>query len=104
VPAHPLSYPSGQSVVLESYAMGKPVVCVRSAAMRDYAVEGASSSYEPGDADDLADAVRRTFDLPREERDERGAVAREAAVRRFSNPTMWAAVATVLDTVSGRAA
>lgn len=98
VASHPLPYPTGQSVLLESLSCGRPVVAARSPAMRDYLDHDAVETYEAGDAGDLAAAVR-TLVKDERRRGEMAAVARQVVLDRFDSRRMWAAVAELIDSV-----
>lgn len=98
VAVHPLPYPSGQSVLLDSYACGRPAVTAATAALHEYVVEGACLTYAPNDAQDLADQCRLLFhEVGRDP--VASSTARTRATTLFTQQQMWSAVAEVLDKV-----
>jgi glycosyltransferase involved in cell wall biosynthesis len=95
------AYPSGQSVVLEAMAMGRPTVTTDSAAMREYVrpdVDGIL--VPPGDPDRLASAVQGL--LGDHGRATALAISGAERVRAaFTFEDLWSAVAEVLVPRSG---
>ena len=102
IPTSAPAYPSGQTVVLEAMAMGKPVVTTDSAAMRDYVEPGRTGLLVPArEPRALAEALRRLLD-DAQLRDALGGAAREQARRSFSHLAMWSALASVLEELAPR--
>lgn len=67
IPLLPALRSTGQVVMLESMAMGTPVVATRAAGTVDYIRDGENGLLvEPGDATALAQAVRRLLENPDE--------------------------------------
>lgn len=85
---YPLPYPTGQSVMLESMACGRPVVMTDSVALRQYAHWGGTVTVPPGDPAALAQAVRRLMSDPSSRR-EIGQRGREAVTTRYDSRRMW---------------
>jgi glycosyltransferase involved in cell wall biosynthesis len=101
LPCHPLAYPSGQSVLLESHACGKIVVGPLTAALREYARDGIYLPYDPGDPRSLVVAARRARSSITD--DSALAVsARRHVVENFTYGHMWEAVAPVLTSAVAR--
>jgi glycosyltransferase involved in cell wall biosynthesis len=98
VPSFPLAYPTGQSVLLEGYACARPAITARTPAMTAYAIPEACLTYEPGDAESLAQAVLELMNEPAR-REEMGAAARKAAEELFDSRRMWSHVADLLSMV-----
>jgi glycosyltransferase involved in cell wall biosynthesis len=98
VPNYPLAYPTGQSVLLEGFACGRPAITARTPAMAAYAIAEACLSYEPGDAESLAEAVRELMNEPAR-RHEMGGAARKAAEELFDSRRMWSDMGDLLSEV-----
>ena len=65
VPLLPAERSTGQVVLFEAMAMGKPVVATRATGTVDYVRDGENGLLvEPGDVSELADAVNRLLDNP----------------------------------------
>jgi glycosyltransferase involved in cell wall biosynthesis len=95
LPCHPLAYPSGQSVLLESHACGKIVVGPLTAALREYARDGIYLPYDPGDPRSLVLATRRARSSITDD-SALAITARRHVVENFTYEHMWEAVAPVL--------
>jgi glycosyltransferase involved in cell wall biosynthesis len=96
VPTTAPAYPSGQTVVLEAMAMGKPVVVTDSPAMREYVTPGVTGELvAPGDPGALARALQALLDDP-QRRLRLGRAGRQAVETRFNDVAMWKAVAQCL--------
>ena len=62
IPLLPAERSTGQVVLFEAMAMGKPVVATRATGTVDYVRDGENGLLvEPGDASGLADAVNRVL-------------------------------------------
>jgi glycosyltransferase involved in cell wall biosynthesis len=90
------AYPSGQTVVLEAMATGKPVVVTDSPAMRDYVTPGVQGVLvPPGDPAAVAAAIDELLADPARRR-EMGLAGRKAVETRFNQEKMWARIAAGL--------
>ena len=93
VATRPLAYPTGQSVTLESMALGKCCVVTDTPAMRGYLDHDVDAVLvPPHDSDALRAALERAVgdaDL----RKRTGAAARDAVERTFNAAAMWQTVA-----------
>jgi glycosyltransferase involved in cell wall biosynthesis len=90
------AYPSGQTVVLEAMATGKPVVVTDSPAMRDYVTPGVHGLLVPrDDGGAVAAAIDELLADPYR-RARMGQAGREAVERRFNQEEMWAQIAAGL--------
>jgi glycosyltransferase involved in cell wall biosynthesis len=98
VPSYPLAYPTGQSVLLEGYACGRPAITARTPAMTAYAIPEACLTYEPGDAASLATAVTDLIN-DQQRREEMGRAARKAAEQLFDSRRMWREVGDLVSRV-----
>jgi glycosyltransferase involved in cell wall biosynthesis len=91
LPTHELAYPTGQTVLLESLALGKPCVVTRSAALDDYVSDGVDVLLVPaGDAAALREAVEQ-LQSDAELRHRLAVAARRTGLR-FSESRMWTAI------------
>jgi glycosyltransferase involved in cell wall biosynthesis len=100
VPTKDFAYPTGQSVLLEAMACGRPVVVTHTPAMDDYVTE-AARTHAVGDAGGLAEAVASLWD-DRAARERMGEAARRLASTRFDTRHMWDAVLpAILEVVAG---
>lgn len=96
VPSRETGYPSGQSVLLEAWAMGKPVVATGTRAMSDYLDDGVNVLAVPaGDPAALAGAVEKSLGDPQLS-GALGAGGRRAVEDRCSAARMWHDVAGIL--------
>ncbi|MDQ7830687.1 MAG: glycosyltransferase [Desulfovibrionaceae bacterium] len=81
VPTRDRRLAAGQNGLLESMALGRPVVAAANVAVLEYAGHGEEALfYEPGDREGLLQAVRAVLDDPDEAR-EMGRRARERCRR-----------------------
>lgn len=100
VPTHDFAYPTGQSVLLETIACGRPAVVTATDAMRDY-LSSATAAYALHNPRDLARVVSALWrDQPALARMTRA--ARPIAEECFSTRRMWS-VALPAITASARA-
>lgn len=102
VPTKVLAYPSGQSVVLESMAMGKCCVVTDTPAMRDYLDDGVNALLvAPHDSGALRSGIERAWadDVLRARV---GAAARQAVEQQFNAVAMWRRIAEVLADAADR--
>ena len=100
VPTHDFAYPTGQSVLLETIACGRPAVVTATNAMRDY-LSSATAAYALHDPRDLARVVSALW------RDEPALTrmtmaARPIAEECFSTRRMWSLALPAI-TASARA-
>ena len=89
---HELAYPSGQTVLLQAMALGKPCVITATPALADYLPPDAVLTAPPGDARALADAMLR-LDADGALRLRLGQAAREFVQQQCSEKMMWAGIA-----------
>jgi glycosyltransferase involved in cell wall biosynthesis len=83
VPLHPTLRCSGANVILESWAMARPVVATRTAGQLDYAEHGRNVLFvEPHEPEALRGAITRLIDDP-SEAERLGRRGREDAERTF---------------------
>jgi len=95
------SYPTGQSVMLESMAMAKATVVTDTPALRDYLRPGETVvTVPPGDPAALAAAVVSAFD-DASLRDRLGDAARAAVEREFTASRMWARIGAIVREACG---
>jgi len=91
-PTHVLAYPTGQTVLLEALALGKPTVVTRSPALADYVTDGIDTvlveAHQPAE---LRNAIEKVLADPAL-RDSLAAHARQTA-QRFTESAMWQAIA-----------
>lgn len=90
-----LAYPSGQTVLLQAMALGKPCVMTATAALVDYLPPDGVLTCAPGDSSALANAVLK-LDADCRLRMSLGRTAREFVVRHCSEEKMWAGIAAVV--------
>jgi glycosyltransferase involved in cell wall biosynthesis len=96
-----LGYPSGQSVTLESMAMGKCCVVTETPAMRDYLSPAENAvTVPPGDPGLVRTAIEQVAG-DRSLRDQVGRRARQDVDRRFTARQMWARIAEELRAAVG---
>lgn len=88
---HELAYPSGQTVLLQAMALGKPCVITATPALTDYLPSDAVLTTTSGDARTLADAVLR-LDADAEFRKRLGQAAREFVLQQCNEKVMWAGI------------
>ncbi len=89
VPTYEFAYPTGQSVLLEALACGRPVVVTHTAAMADY-LNPAVLATPPGDANQLAGAIAGLWD-DRDGRVSMSRLARDTAREHYSTAVLWQA-------------
>jgi len=93
VTTHVLGYPTGQSVLLEAMACGRPCVVTDSPAIRDYVEPGVTAHVvPPHDADALAEVLRTAWD-DANSLETMGRAARAAVETSFNAARMWSIVA-----------
>ncbi len=89
---HDLAYPSGQTVLLQAMAMGKPCVITATPALVDYLpIDGVLTTPRTGDAKLLADSVLR-LESDEELRHRLGSAARSFVKQRCNEKMMWAGI------------
>lgn len=95
VPTHSLAYPTGQSVMLEAMACGRPVAVTSTPAMQDYLMEDVQLPLPLHDGAGVAEVLEAALADPvsLERRAERGLRLVE---ERFNFSAMWAHVAEEL--------
>jgi len=97
VPTRPLAYPTGQSVTLESMAMGKCCVVSATPAMADYLHDDVDALLvPPHDPEALRDAIDRAVADP-DLRKRIGVAAHQAVEETFNAAAMWRTVAAHLE-------
>jgi glycosyltransferase involved in cell wall biosynthesis len=102
VVTHVLGYPTGQSVLLEAMASGRPCVVTDSPAIRDYVEPDTTSlMVPPHDADALVDVLRDALAEPAR-LEAIGRAARRAVEARFTAEEMWSVVARGLRELAAR--
>ena len=90
------AYPSGQSVVLEAMAMGRPTLTTDSAAMREYVTDDVTGVLvAPADPQALARSVAELMSDPAR-RDRMGAAGHDHVHEQHGFEQMWTAVGDVL--------
>lgn len=100
IAAHDRTYPTGQTVLLESLALGKATVITRTAANADYVEPGTTALTVPvGDPASLAEATVRAYE-DADLRRRLGRAGRAAIEQRFNAGAMWHAVARILTEVA----
>ncbi len=96
VPTEVRLYPTGQSVTLESMAMGRCCVVTDTPAMREYVTDGETGLLvPPHDGRALRDALDRAV-ADEGLRRRLGTAARRAVEERYDATAMWARVAEVI--------
>ena len=96
VATRPLAYPTGQSVTLESMAMGKCCVVTGTPAMAAYLNDGIDAVVvPPHDSERLREALETAVADP-DLRKRLGVAARDAVEQRFNASAMWHDVAACL--------
>lgn len=90
-PSLPFAYPTGQTVLLEALASGRPCVVTRSAALDDYVTDGVDVKLVP--AGDPA-ALRAAVDELRSNATLRASLSRAArkSGAQFTEARMWSAI------------
>ncbi|MEU3846966.1 glycosyltransferase family 4 protein [Micrococcus terreus] len=97
VPTHDLAYPTGQSVLLEAMACGRPAAVTGTDAMTDYIRDGESNLRLPlADARGVARVIGDAMG-DSEFRNRIGDSARRLVADKWNFRTTWAEVATVLE-------
>lgn len=98
VPTRQLSYPTGQTVLLEAMALGKACVVTSTPAIMDYVEDGVDAlTVAPFDAEALAEAISRLL-LDDALRARLGAAAQERVRATATTSTMWASIDELLTT------
>jgi glycosyltransferase involved in cell wall biosynthesis len=102
VVTHVLGYPTGQSVLLEAMASGRPCIVTDTPALRDYVEPDVTAAVvPPHDVDALIEVTRAAMaDPPRLDR--MGGAARHAVEARFTAGQMWSTVAGDLKELADR--
>ena len=95
VPTGDLAYPAGSSVLLEGFACGRPAVVTRTAALSEYAREGASLLCDVGSVAELKQGIE-TLHHDIDRRVSMGRKARELATNEFDSNAMWEQVAELM--------
>lgn len=100
VPTHDLAYPTGQSVMLEAMACGRPVAVTETQTMTEYLRDGVQVRlplHDPeGVAKALETAINDSADL-----DKRALRGREMTVAEFNYELMWGQIAQAMKTLVG---
>lgn len=96
---HELAYPSGQTVLLQAMALGKPCVMTATPALADYLPSDAVLTAAPKDARALADAVLR-LDADASLRQRLGQAARKFVHQQCNEQTMWAGISRAAREIS----
>jgi len=97
VVTRPVSYPSGQSVLLEAMAMARAVVVTATPAIEDYIRDGVDCLAVPaGDPWAVRDRIGEAAADP-ELRSRLGAAARRVVEERYNSDEMWDVVASDLE-------
>lgn len=103
IPSLDRGYPTGQTVMLEAMALGKPCIVTATEAMADYIRPGIDCIGVPvGDPGALGDAIERLIGAP-DERQRIGAAA-SAERDRLGSVQMWGSVAQILCVAARRGA
>lgn len=93
IPTHDFAYPTGQSVLLEAMACGRPAIVTHTDAMDEYIDHGNTNFSMPlHDPAGIAAAIRSALS-DTEARDRVGRAARVAVEAKFTFSDMWASVA-----------
>lgn len=100
VPTHDFAYPTGQTVVLEAMAIGKPVIVTANPGMREYVEDGRTGLLvPPGDAIAVREAVRRVLeDKPLAGK--LGAAGRRSVEERFNTVELSRQLADIIKEVA----
>jgi glycosyltransferase involved in cell wall biosynthesis len=88
---HELAYPSGQTVLLQAMALGKPCVITATPALSEYLPADAALTCEPGDVEGLANAVQK-LDADSQLRKSLGHAAAKFVRSHCSEKTMWTGI------------
>lgn len=88
---HELAYPSGQTVLLQAMALGKPCVITATPALTDYLPSDAVLTTPPGDARAMADAVLR-LNADSSLRQRLGQAASAFVQQQCDEKMMWAGI------------
>ena len=95
------TYPTGQTVLLEAMAMGKPCVVTDTAAMRDYATDGVNCLTVPvADARALHSAIARLLGDPTL-RERLGRGGEDTVTSNGNARAMWRAVGAAIGELDG---
>ena len=87
-----MAYPTGQTVLLEALALGKPTIVTRSPALAEYVTDGVDTILvEPHQPAELRNAIEKLLADP-VLRESLATNARRTA-ERFTEAAMWQAVA-----------
>lgn len=100
--SHHRLYPTGQTVLMEAMALGRPVVVTDSPALADYVDADRDAVVVPrGQPGPLRDALERLLADPGERR-RRGDAGRQRVLASGDETQMWSAVASVIRDVVNR--
>lgn len=100
VPTHDFAYPTGQTVVLEAMAMGKPVIVTANQGMREYVDDGRTGLLvPPGDPAAMRGAVDRVLNEPGLAQ-RLGTAARKAVEDQFNTVELSRRLAEVIKEVT----
>lgn len=96
VPTKDLAYPTGQSVLLESFSSGRPTIVTETRAMSYYVTPGVTAEVVPvGDACALADTIADVLGDERHARD-LGRNGRQSVLAGFTYRHMWQSIGASL--------
>lgn len=100
VPTHDFAYPTGQTVVLEAMAMGKPVIATSNQGMREYIRHGSTGLLvPPADPQALGAAIRQVLD-DASLAERLGRAARRSVEERFNTLELSRQLAEVIKEVT----
>jgi glycosyltransferase involved in cell wall biosynthesis len=96
ITTHEVAYPTGQTVLIEAMALGRPIVATATRALAEYFEDEENAlGVSPGDAVALREAIHRLMIDP-ELRGRLGDAARVRAASLGDAQVMWTAVAPVI--------
>lgn len=98
VTSHPLPYPTGQSVMLEAMACGKPVIVTKSPAISSYAKRTGAIQYDPGDWLQLSHYVTAIM-ADDDRRSQLGKDALAIVRRHYDSRVMWDEIRSLIEKV-----
>jgi glycosyltransferase involved in cell wall biosynthesis len=92
-----VAYPTGQTVMLEAMALGKPIIATQTAALGEYFDDGVDAvGTALADPDDLRSHISNLLDEPGR-RARIGQAGGERVRERGDAQSMWSAIAGLLD-------